>query len=97
MQVDAAQMDTQKGKKCFNTEEQQRLKQEGQCFKCYKQGHMKQNCPVKNEAPSKYTPKPFKTEGRSAITKEPLAEIDETKDLARKVQALNNEGKDALL
>ena len=58
---------------------------------------MKTNCPAKNEAPPKYTPKPFKAGERSAITEEPPAEIDKSKDLARKVQALNDEGKDALL
>ena len=97
MQVDAAQMDAQKGKKRFNMEEQQCLKQEGWCFKCHKQGHMKTNCPAKNKAPPKYTPKASKAGGQSAITEEPPAEIDETKDLARKVQALDDEGRDALL
>ena len=97
MKVDVTQVDTQKGKKCFNTKEQQQLKQEGRCFKCHKQGHMKTNCPAKNEAPPKYTPKASKTGGRSAITEEPPAEIDKTKDLARKVQALDDEGWDALL
>ena len=97
MQVDAIQMDTQKGKKHFNTEEQQHLKQEGWCFKCHKQGHMKINCPDKNGAPSKYTSKPSKTGERSAITEEPPAEVDEIKNLARKVQALNDEGRDTLL
>ena len=90
-------MDAQKGKKHFNTKEQQRLKQEGWCFRCHKQGHMKTNCPAKNEAPPKYTSKPFKAGERSAITEEPPAEIDKTKDLARKVQALNDEERNALL
>jgi Retrotransposon gag protein len=97
MQVDAAQMDAQKGKRRINIEEQQRLKQEGRCFKCHKQGHMKTNCPAKNEAPPKYTPKPSKTGGRSALAEEPSATEEDTKDLARKVQALDNEGRDALL
>ena len=97
MQVDAAQMDTQKGKKHFYTKEQQHLKQKGWCFKCHKQGHMKMNCPDKNGAPPKYTLKPSKAEGQSAITEEPSAKIDKTKDLARKVQALDDEGRDALL
>ena len=97
MQVDAAQMDAPKGKKRFNTEEQLRLKQEGRCFKCHKQGHMKNNCPAKNDAPPQYTPKVPKAGGRSAITEGPPPEIDEAKDLARKVQALDDEGRDALL
>jgi hypothetical protein len=97
MQVDTAQVNPQKEKKHFNTEEQQCLKNEGQCFKCHKQEHMKNNCPDKGGAPPKYTPKPSKTGGRSAITKETLAEEDKTKDLARKVQALDDEGRDALL
>ena len=96
MQVDTAQMDTQE-KKRFNTEEQQRLKKEGRCFKCHKQGHMKTNCPTKNDAPPQYTPKVPKTGGRSAITTEPPRETDEAKDLARKVQALDDERRDALL
>jgi hypothetical protein len=97
MQVDAAQVDTQKGKKRFNSKEQQHLKQEGRCFKCHKQGHMKTNCPDKGGAPPKYTLKPPKAGGRSAITEETPIELDETKDLARKVQALDDKGRDALL
>ena len=97
MQVDAAQVNPQKERKRFNTEEQQRLKNEGRCFKCHKQGHMKNNCPDKGGAPPKYTPKPSKVGGRSAITEEPPIEEDETKDLARRVQALDDEGRDALL
>ena len=90
-------MNTQKGKKHLTNEEQQCLKQEKQCFKCHKQGHIKINCPDKNGAPPKYTLKPFKTRGQSAITEESPAKIDKTKDLARKVQALNDKGKDVLL
>jgi hypothetical protein len=58
---------------------------------------MKTNCPDKGGAPPKYTSKPSKAGGRSAITEEPLAEEDETKGLARRVQALDDEGRDALL
>jgi hypothetical protein len=97
MQVDAAQVNPQKEKKRFNTEEQQHLKNEGRCFKCHKQGHMKSHCSDKGGAPPKYTPKPSKAGGRSAITEETPAEEDETKDLARKVQALDDEGRNALL
>ena len=58
---------------------------------------MKTNCLAKNEAPPKYTLKPSKAGGWSAITKESPAEIDKMKDLTRKVQALDNEERDALL
>ena len=37
------------GKKIMNDEEQKKRRQEGRCFQCGRQGHMRRNCPRKGE------------------------------------------------
>ena len=80
MEVDAATTQERKAKRGFN----ENLKKEGRCFHCHMQGHMKKDCPKKNQT---FKGKPFerkkgpKEGGRQAI----IEELEEDKEDTRKL------------
>jgi hypothetical protein len=64
--------------KRLSNKERKHLQAEGRCFRCKKQGHMSQDCPLKGKQPRKTVP--FKRKARSAETAEGSA--DEDSDIA---------------
>ena len=100
MEIDAVQMDKTSQSKAA---EAARLKKEGRCFKCLKQGHIKRNCPDwKGKTTDKPPPPPYKPKARTATIEvkddpdTPDEETDNLKDLARRMALLDVQKKEDL-
>jgi hypothetical protein len=86
MEIDAASTKKAEGRKWSDKDE--KLKKEGRCFKCQKQGHMKRDCPEKGDVPKRTF---------ARITE---AEEDEPKEghkVARVIKAMTDQEREDLL
>ena len=100
MKIDSAQIrPCNPEKEAKNTQ----LKKEGRCFKCEKQGHLKQDCPEWGNKRDK--PPPYQSKGCIALTSTPTPNIaqstkedkePELKELARHMHSLNDLRKEQL-
>ena len=90
MEVNAATTQERKAKRGFD----ENLKKEGCCFHCHTQGHMKKDCPKKNQT---FKGKPFerkkgpKEGGRQAIIEELEEDEEDTRELACRIQGLDDD------
>ena len=93
MEVDAATTHERKAKRGFD----ENFKKEGRCFHCHMQGHMKKDCPKKNQI---FKSKTFKKKkgpregGRQAIIEESEGDEEDTRELARRIQGLDDDKRD---
>ena len=90
MEVDTATTQERKAKRGFD----ENLKKEGHCFHCHMQGHMKKDCPKKNQT---FKGKPFekkkglKEGGRQAIIEESEEDEEDTHELAYRIQGVDDD------
>ena len=98
MEIDSAQIRPRNPEReAKNT----KLRKEGRCFKCKKQGHVKKDCPEWGRKGEK--PPPYQSKGRVATTSASTSNTNQTakqepelKKLARRMHSLNNRGKEQL-
>ena len=93
MEIDVAKSFEKDQKKQAELE---KLRKEGRCYKCLKQGHMKKACPDW-EKEGKGKPPPYQPKARSTTTKEEKeGEPQDLKQLARAVHGLDERKTDEL-
>ncbi len=96
MDVDAGRVEEPRG----NNTDRAKLRAEGRCFECQKQGHLRKDCPVKKgngSAPKpSFAPKCPSLPARVIAPDKETEPKDEVRDLASRIAQLDQEESEAL-